>query len=396
MFNLDLIIFIVVGLIVIALTEKLKTFIPRSLFFLVAGVVLSTFGIVNLTQSVEIVASIAIVFLLFTAELPHGNVVHFFKAVVHNIRISIIAAIGPWVGAFTFSIFFGWSYEEAVILGAVFTATALAFTLGVLRALKLERTDAAKSAVTASATDAVIAGVIGMLTSIAVGSAIAHGNAHSNPLLEILLILLFFVFLYVLHLFFVKIRPLRLLPPHPLILLIVGGVIVYIGGHFFGLHFAIAALLAGVLLHEEIFSAKDARSFVKASEQINTASRYIGPYFFIFLGLHLSLADVISQPMIIAASIGLFLSVATLQFASASFAGAWRGLSHRNAAVLGFAMLPRDIVAIVVLEMNKEFISSEMIIPVVVMTIFFLNIATAFGLAWCKQHYWPNAEQKRA
>lgn len=389
MFTFDLLIFILVGLIVIAFTEKLHTLIPRSLFFLIAGVVLSTFGIVEPVGAVEIIAGIAIVFLLFTAELPHGNVVHFFRAVAHNIRIAIIAAIGPWVGAFTFSTFFGWSFEEAIILGAVFTATALAFTLGVLRSLKLERTDAAKSAVTAAATDAVIAGMIGMLTSIVVGSTITHsGSEHANPFLEIFLIFLFFGFLYLLHIFFVKLRPLRLLPPHPLILMLVGGIIIYIGGQFFGIHYAIGALLAGVLLHEEIFAAKDARSFSTAAEQIGTASRYIGPFFFIFLGLHLSLTNVIEQPLIIGASIGLFLSVATLQFATASFAGAWRGLNHRNATVLGFAMLPRDIVAIVVLEMNKEFISNDMIVPVVVMTIFFLNIATALGLSWCKKHYW--------
>lgn len=388
MFTFDLLIFILIGLVVIAFTEKLQTLIPRSLFFLVAGVILSTLGIVEITGAIEIIAGIAIVFLLFSAELPHGNVVHFFRAVAHNIRIAIIAAIGPWVGAFTFATFFGWSFEEAVILGAVFTATALAFTLGVLRSLKLERTDAAKSAVTAAATDSVIAGIIGMLTSIAVGSSIAHSGSEANPFLDIFLIFLFFGFLYLLHIFFVKFRPLRLLPPHPLILLLVGGVIIYIGEHFFGVHYAIAALLAGVLLHEEIFAAKDARSFGAAAEQIGLASRYIGPFFFIFLGLHLSLTDVIAQPLIIGASIGLFLSVATLQFATASFAGAWRGLNHRNATVLGFAMLPRDIVAIVVLEMNKEYISDEMIVPVVVMTIFFLNIATAFGLAWCKKHYW--------
>jgi len=388
MFTFDLLIFIIIGLIVIALTEKLKTIIPRSLFFLIAGVILSTFGIVDPTGSVEIIAGIAIVFLLFTAELPHGNVVHFFKAVVRNIRISIIAAIGPWVGAFTFSTFFGWSFEEAIILGAVFTATALAFTLGVLRSLQLERTDAAKSAVTASATDSVIAGMIGMLTSIAVGSSIAHSSSETSPLIEILLIFLFFAFLYLLHSIFVKFRPLRFLPPHPLVLLLVGGIIIYIGGYFFGVHYAIAALLAGVLLHEEIFSSKDAKLFSTAAEQIGVASRYIGPFFFIFLGLHLSLRDVIDNPLIIGASIGLFLSVATLQFATASFAGAWRGLNHRNATVLGFAMLPRDIVAIVVLEMNMEFIQDDMIIPVVVMTIFFLNIATALGLAWCKKHYW--------
>lgn len=393
MFTFDLLIFIVIGLIVIALTEKFTTIIPRSLFFLVAGVILSTLGIVTPTGGVEIIASIAIVFLLFSAELPHGNVVHFFKAIVRNIRISIIAAIGPWIGAFTFSIFFGWSFEEAIILGAVFTATALAFTIGVLRSLQLERTDAAKSAITASATDSVIAGMIGMFTSIAVGSSIAHGSSEINPLIEIFLIFLFFAFLFLLHNVFVKFRLLRLLPPHPLILLLVGGVIIYIGGYFFGIHYAIAALLAGVLLHEEIFSSKNARSFSAAAEQIGVASRYIGPFFFIFLGLHLSLKEVIEHPLIIGASIGLFISVATLQFATASFAGAWRGLNHRNATVLGFAMLPRDIVAIVVLEMNKEFISNDMIVPVVIMTIFFLNVATAFGLVWCKKHYWSTEKK---
>jgi hypothetical protein len=41
---------------------------------------------------------------------------------------------------------------------------------------------------------------------------------------------------------------------------------------------------------------------------------------------------------------------------------------------LGFSMSPRDVVAIVILDMNLAFISNENIFPSVILAIFLLNI----------------------
>jgi hypothetical protein len=44
----------------------------------------------------QIMSGFAIIFMLFTSELTGHNIPHFFKSIYKNIKVAIIAAIGPW------------------------------------------------------------------------------------------------------------------------------------------------------------------------------------------------------------------------------------------------------------------------------------------------------------
>jgi len=45
----------------------------------------------------QILSGFAIIFMLFTSELTGHSVPHFFDSIFKNIKVAIVAAIGPWI-----------------------------------------------------------------------------------------------------------------------------------------------------------------------------------------------------------------------------------------------------------------------------------------------------------
>lgn len=365
---------------VMLIHSSFKIKIPTQLIFLILWITITSFGF-ETPWEIKVLSSLAIIFMLFSAELWGHNVPHFVTSIIKNIKVAIIAAIGPWLWAFIFSNLWWWSMQEAIVLAAVFTATALPFTIWVLKEFKLMKTPAAHTAITASTADDIIATLVWIITSILLWSSIWWGVSYSHVFFEIWMVIWFFIFIYLIHVFLTKLKLLKNIKWWIITILLLWWLIIAIGESIFHIHYAIAALLAWVLLTSEFFKSKD-NTFEQSSKSLTRSSTYIAPFFFVYLGSNLDLSFIIETPIILISWIWLFLTVVIFQFISAYSSGRWRWLEKKQATILWFAMSPRDVVAIVIFDMNAAYITNEYIFPSVILAIFLLNITATLWIKW--------------
>jgi Kef-type K+ transport system membrane component KefB len=172
--------------------------------------------------------------------------------------------------------------------------------------------------------------------------------------------------------------------------------------HLFGLHVAIGAYLAGLILTQDMFAInkEDDPSFAgnvcyesyKELDKFiyNLTVNFLGPIFFIFLGAQLSIeSNNIGEVLIF--SLVVFLFVSFFQVSSAYLAAKkTTDLDTKNSLLVGFGMLPRDVLAFVILEIA---ISNKLIDPgtiystVIVISILLLNLVTPLFLGYLKKKY---------
>jgi len=140
--------------------------------------------------------------------------------------------------------------------------------------------------------------------------------------------------------------------------------LVYLGESVFHVHYTTDALLVGILLRRDLFysherdlSDRHCPSFDSFEATLSPLVHNLEPFFYVYLGLHLNLA-IISMDAAFAAVI-IFLFVARLQFVSAYLSGRWIGLGKGDGVLLGFCMLPRDVIAFVVLSINMAVLPKD-------------------------------------
>ncbi len=337
---------------------------------------------------------------------------------VKNIRVAVVSAIGPWVGAYVATTFFlGLTFQEGVVAGAVFTATALPFTLGLLRAKGLIHTPAAKSAIAASTTDDVLASLLGTFTAILLAAAVnPAAKADAGTALLVLgkmgMVLFFFASIWVVSVLispkkdkhsiidihrFNKIYYEHQITPSFIILLL--ATIVFFGEMIFHVHYAIGALMAGILFKRDLFfhpsdddDNPDAPTFKNFEITMVPLVNNIEPFFYIYLGLHLNFSTMSMDAII--AGVVIFACVAFLQWLSAFSSGRWIGLDSGNAVLLGICMLPRDVIAFVVLSMNAAALPDDSVLFLAsIVSIALLNLLAAVGLQLYKL---PAGSQEKA
>ncbi|MDD3646557.1 MAG: cation:proton antiporter [Candidatus Gracilibacteria bacterium] len=142
-----------IGLIVISKVIAHGIKVVDVLMYIVLGFTAAKLGIINNhNEIIHFLAELGVIFLMFYAGW-HEDSKTFFKKVRENIWVSIIGAIGPFVGAYLGVKVLGFSFNESIVAGFVFTATAVPYTLYLLQSLNLMKTPAAKTIVAAAMTD---------------------------------------------------------------------------------------------------------------------------------------------------------------------------------------------------------------------------------------------------
>nr|CRH06754.1 putative Na+/H+ exchanger [Candidatus Magnetococcus massalia] len=383
--------------------------VPEPLLFLIAGVAFGSTGVISAeNELMQMFSMVAITLVMFHTGLGEGSMNEFFHHVIKNIRVAVVAAIGPWVGAFIATKFIlGLTLQEGVVAGAVFTATALPFTLGLLRARGLMDTAAARSAIAAATTDDVLASLIGTFTAIALAATMGGGELSGEVMLGVLgkvgMVLLFFASIYLVS-WLIDPKPHRnawinfhkftQLFYHnqitfPFIILVLAFIIFY-GEMIFHVHYAISALMVGILFKKDLFYNAEtdqadphAPTFENFESTMVPLVHNVEPFFYIYLGLHLNLSIISGDALI--AGVTIFGCVVTLQFISAYSSGRWVGLDHNNGMLLGMSMLPRDVLAFVVLSLNAAALPEGSILFVAcIVAIALLNLTTTVGLTFYK------------
>jgi len=113
----------------------------------------SALGIITYTPTVEALAHIGAIFLLFVVGLECS-----FKE-IYNARSALIAAGGvvlPWISGWWLATYFGYSFEQAFFIGVALTATSIAITAQVLKELGKIDTPVAKAIIGAAVVDDIL------------------------------------------------------------------------------------------------------------------------------------------------------------------------------------------------------------------------------------------------
>ena len=371
-------------------------------------------------EIIQFLSEIWVLFLMFYAGW-HEDSKTFIKKVIKNKWIAIIWAIWPFVWAYFWTKVLGFSFNESVVAGFVFTATAVPYTIAVLQSLKLDRTIGAKSIVAAAMADDFIS--IVAMSAVFSTFVLIQSWANVNPseialwvILKLFLLLVcFWVFillwnvlfpentsekkqlkgikkllswftgLFWLKWFTKKFHKVEIVVPTVLFLMI----FLSSFAHFMWLHAAIWAYLTWLILNKDMFHGDD--NWAGLTWVIySLANHFLWPIFFISLWASLVI-DFDNFWNIFFNWFILFLFVAILQFITAYFASrytAW--LTHKDSVLVWFGMWPRDVLAFVILwiaitywliEENSIFWS------VVVVTILLLDISAPLFIKWWSKQY---------
>ncbi len=396
------------------------------LFYIIIWFILAKLWVLDPeNEIIFFLSEVWVLFLMFYAWW-HEDSRTFVKKFIKNKWIAIIWAIWPFVWAYLGTKVLGFSFNESVVAGFIFTATAVPYTIWVLQSLKLHKTPAAKSIIAAAMADNFISiFFMSAVFSTFVLLQTGEGSAVSiitwtwiKLLLLILCFLVFFVLATVVFpethkdykkykwtrklLFFItnlfglkwftkKFHRVEILVPTILFLMI----FLSIFSHFMWLHAAIWAYLTGLILNRDMFHHWDDNDsdtgHLALSEVIySMANHFLWPMFFIYLWTQL-IIDFDNFKQVFYYAFVLFLFVASLQFLAASLAARYTAsLSYKDSVLVWFGMWPRDVLAFVILwiAINYWLLNdSEIFSSVVVVTILFLDIVAPIVIKWWSHKY---------
>ena len=413
------------------------------LWYIILGLFASHYLFHIHPQELENWAMLGVIFIMFYAGWKE-NLLSFIIDIWRNKWVALIGAIGPFIGAFLAFKLFGFPIHEAVVAGFIFTSTAVPYTIAVLSDLGLDKTRAAKTVLSSSVADNFIS--IFMAVGVLPAFALLHlGELQTDSFSKIVLELLqqmgfiFGAFIIFAALGLVILPDakmhIRLNIPRimqkdgifaritywlyrireapglytitrafsnvrigiPLTLLLIFGLALF--AHKLGLHPAIAAYLTGLILHVEMYHSTEKSEIIDDKISISHKNlsiffyflqEWIGPMFFIYLGSQM-IVEIAKVPQVISIALTSALIIGLFQYYTAYYAGIRTSrLPRHDARLLGISMLPRDVIAFVVLGLA---ITSGLIHPdsifiiIVIVTVLILNIVTTLLIRWFKPKY---------
>jgi Kef-type K+ transport system membrane component KefB len=308
------------------------------------------------TPVLEALAEIGVIFLLFTVGLE-TRPSDIFKVGSTATMAAILGVVLPFVAGWgLLSLWPGYSWVEAVFLGAAMVATSVGITARVLSGMGLITAEASRVILAA----AVIDDIIGLLV-LAVVSSLAEGQVNYMRLALTAGLAIGFAVLIIT--FGARVvrrvkRPVtRLRINHSLLIF---ALILCFGlatvASFIGIAGIIGAFLAGVALSE----ITDGTPLHQQSEAL---SEFLTPFFLVTIGMKLDLTIFLSAKVVLLSLV--IVSLAILSKLVGCGLGALR-LGRRRALQVGLGMIPRGEVGIVVAQIGLSLTGNHVLYGLVV------------------------------
>ncbi len=378
-----------------------KTHLTPLLYYLVMGSILVSFGLLPETATPFIAgfSEFAIVLIMFALGFEENPIV-FVRSVKRTWGIAFFGALGPFIAAYSCALYFWQSNNIAILVGLTMTATAVSLTMVVLKHEKLHLTKAATGIMTSAVLDD-----IASLILVAVLIPLVSGQ-NELTLVDIMhtvsKALLFFGIVIIFALWvFPSIQQtsgnsfIRLLKRYGLheilsfsdgkvatLAILTIAILFGIVAHYLGLHPAVGAYMAGLIMRKEYFyrmvQGKRINTYKKTRKIIDdVAFAWIGPIFFVNLGAKIVLDQEIFIH-IIGPSLVLTFLVMIAQVLSAGLAARYTGsYNFRESVMIGLGMLGRAELAFVVMDIgyvHNNIFTTEVFYTLMVTT-FFLNVS---------------------
>jgi Kef-type K+ transport system membrane component KefB len=313
---------------------------PALIGEITAGAVIgpSVLGFVEPTETLEVFAELGVVFLLFwvglETRLSEMRDVGGSAAAVGVSGVVVPFAAGVGGAAVT-----GSDTTTSVFVGAALVATSVGITSAVLLELRALGTRAAKTILGAAVIDDILAMI---LLAVAVGLA-ENGGVELPQLLTVIALAAGFVL-------FVGLGGTRLVARWPDIFHaprfsespLLPAVILCFGLAAFAAQIGLAAIIGAFLAGMVVAETKDRHDF---EEEVAPLYAFFPPFFFAFIGISVDL-DALVEPDTL-----LLVGALTAVAVATKLGPAWlaaRPLGARDARIVGWGMVPRGEVGIIV------------------------------------------------
>ncbi|HEX2162063.1 MAG TPA: cation:proton antiporter [Thermoleophilaceae bacterium] len=312
---------------------------------ILAGVIVgpSLLGFVEPDAVLEVFAELGVVFLLFWVGLE-TKVSELREVGKTALLVGILGVVLPLAGGVGLGLGRGDDAATAVFLGAALVATSVGITSAVLIQLGVLRTRVARTILGAAIVDDVLALII---LSVAVGLA-AEGGVDVTGILWVLAISLGFVGFFALGGTRVTQRwPQVFKAPRFSESPLLPAVILCLGLAAFAAQIGLAAIIGAFLAGLMVAETKEQHP---VEDEVAPLYAFFPPFFFAFIGTELDLGA-LADP----GALGLLALVTVLAIAT-KFGGAWlgaRSLGRSEAAAVGFGMVPRGEVGIIVAGIGR-------------------------------------------
>jgi len=325
----------------------------------------SVLGWVTYTEFVSSIAHLGAVILLFVVGLE-------FKlkdiASVKYLVIGLLGVIVPWVGGYYLAMAYDFEHHRAVIIGVALTATSIAITADTLREMGKLSSPVAKAIIGAAVIDDVLA-----LAALSIASELAAGDVSTASASFTLLKAMLFLGIgavagkYILTRLVKRIDESVLAPRYPEMVFIFAMMVAFFYGmtaEIIGLSAIVGAFVAGVSL--EGVDLKNSKSFKEGAEYLRIIFASV---FFVSLGV---LADVRAMTWELMGFVLVMTIVAIItKLVGCGLPAKAMGMSWRDSTVLGFGMVPRGEVAMIValLALNQGVIEQSAYVALVLMAL---------------------------
>ena len=390
-----------------------KTKLTPVLYFLAAGCVMVNLGWLpeHSTPFIAGISEVGIILIMFALGFE-ANPGYFIRSVKRSWGIALFGALAPFIAAYSCAQYFWGDDKIAMLCGLTMTATAVSLTMVSLKSEGLHLSGAANGIMTSAIIDD-----IASLALVAVVIPIATGTGDlsvAGIAAIVLRALLFFVLIVVIATWIMPHSAEKgLLKRYPFLqrfgmanlLAIDNGSKATLGillvaisisllAHYLGLHPAIGAYMAGLIIKEEYFHFGESgkrRALYQDTRRIidDVAFSWIGPIFFVNLGTELVFdADIFTS--VLDEALLLLCSVFFAQIISAAAAARYTGnFNWQDSVMIGFGMLGRAELAFVVMNIAyiQHGIFTEEVFYILMITIFWLNVAVPVTIRFWRPYY---------
>ena len=389
------------------------------LFYLFMGAVYVNTGILPTEpgEFIRVFAEIGIILIMFALGFEESTD-NFIAGVKRSWGIAFFGGVSPFLTAYLLANYFWGDTNMALVVGLSMAATAVSLTLMSLKSEGLHKSPAATGIMTSALLDD-----IASLALVAIIIPIASGEA-SVGLASVGIIMAkavgFFIVVTILAIWVLPSEsrgPLYFVPGlgrfgishmfaftrgQRTLVILIFVMLVAISSHTLGLHPAIGAYMAGLILREEYFrdapttiagveDDDDAPEDFKSIKRLvdNVAFVWIGPVFFVDLGAKIIFDwDLLVSVVPFVATLTVALIV--IQVVSAGVAARYTGnFDFADSILIGLGMLGRAELAFVVMDIAyvQNNILSDAAFYTLMVTAFFMNLSVPIGIRTWKVYF---------
>ncbi len=394
------------------------TRLTPALFYLFMGALFVNTGLLPIEpgEFISGFAEVGIILIMFALGFEETTS-DFMNGIKRSWGIALFGGLAPFLTAYSVALYFWQDSNMALVVGLAMTATAVSLTLVSLKSEGLNKTRAATGIMTSAVLDDIASlALVAIIIPIATGQA-AAGLASVGII--VLKATTFFVVVALLSSWVLPSEPkgpLHFIPGlgrfgiahvfsltrgQRTLVILIFVMAVAIGSHALGLHPAIGAYMAGLILREEYFNnipkTIPGTDDEDAPEDFNNIKRliddvafvWIGPVFFVVLGAKIIFdAELLISviPFIATMTIALI----TAQVLSAGLAARYTGgFNFSESVMIGLGMLGRAELAFVVLDIAyvQNQVLTDQAFYTLAVTAFLLNIAVPLGIRLWKPYF---------